>query len=183
MTAKSASRTGWPRPNPRPPLRPRAPRPARAPPGSFRTMYPIAMMLVGSSSRETVISVRMGVRRWTSSERATAIGCVGLPPLARRQGRRALRHRAPRRFTPARAGTGCSTARTSSDRSVRRRNCCADGPVHPRSRGDRVPLCVESVTKGGSPPLARGQGERAPSPGSPLRFTPARAGTGMAASN
>ena len=70
------------------------------------------------------------------------------------------------RFTPARAGTAYIS------RYRLRKNS-----VHPRARGDGLPLMTDVATIGGSPPRARGRRRRRQLKAHVRRFTPARAGT------
>jgi hypothetical protein len=92
---------------------------------------------------------------------------LGSPPHARGKG--SWRHRGGirTRFTPACAGKGARAGRPSGI-----------GPVHPRTRGERIVRYISPVFVCGSPPHARGKVDRRRGNRRFPRFTPARAGKG-----
>ena len=94
-----------------------------------------------------------------SSPRARGTGVVGLQP------------HALGRFIPARAGNGCGKSRSLRLRAV-----------HPRARGERLPVQKSIMSTGGSSPRARGTAWKDTEEWTALRFipprAPARAGNG-----
>ena len=91
----------------------------------------------------------------------------GSSPRARGTGRPQVNQRDHQRFIPARAGNG--EAREGRHQGA---------PVHPRARGERRALCLDSRDPGGSSPRARGTVPGSAAWGAVLRFIPARAGNG-----
>ena len=90
----------------------------------------------------------------------------GSPPRARGHATGAAGGCACKRFTPACAGTWWNRLPT-----------CVHAPVHPRVRGDMASYLSAEASLHGSPPRARGHGQRQRCSRPRSRFTPACAGT------
>ena len=125
----------------------------------------------GTGDRGSFWVVRGAVHPRASGDRYRARNCSGLnrgsPPRERGQVLVAIGNHSASRFTPARAGTGCSGRKTIVRLAV-----------HPRASGDRSSEGSMDVSFYGSPPRERGQVETLPYTSLSSRFTPARAGTG-----
>ena len=89
----------------------------------------------------------------------------GSSPLARGTQGRVFRDIVQLRFIPACAGNSCTPSRPDYS-----------SPVHPRLRGELMPLTTEAIPGNGSSPLARGTRDMYESHTDGARFIPACAG-------